>query len=276
MEGSPEQKHGKVDVDTVNNNRLSFSSLFSVNSISSDIKFSEAIQLFDLGEYVNFVSVEDNYRKLLQNNSPLPGTLLGSGADQAKVINVPGYGDCAFLALLAPLLGFVPDRKDELGIVKRFRNKLSNLAIDSPVQFERFFGSRKALLDWASEVKISRSWDGDAAYAVFSTVTGIVVHSIQCDYSSVESVVHHLPPGNEENWETSVVVKFVNGNHFQCVVPQSLPTSLTIEKKTLAEPTTFLHILSEEDDDQWTQVKHRRKTRGPNRASQKDRQKVFK
>ena len=84
-----------------------------------------------------------NYQNLLINEESLPGSLVGAGIDRAKVIDVPGRGDCAFLALLSPLLGFIPDKRDSLGIVKRFRKKLSDLVLEKPENFDHIFGGRK-------------------------------------------------------------------------------------------------------------------------------------
>ena len=161
-------------------NLLSFSSLFSVKSEKSNQKYREAIETFALSEYVDFVSVEDNYANLLKHNQPLRGVLLGVGDDRAKVVDVPALGDCAFLALLAPLIGFVPDRDDTLGIIQDFRKRLSSLVVSHPERFDNIFGSRAGLLKWAHDVKQRRMWDGDEAYAVFSKVTGIVVHHVVC------------------------------------------------------------------------------------------------
>jgi hypothetical protein len=108
---------------------------------------------------------------------------------------------------------------------------------------------------------------------VFAKITGITVHSLQEEHDAMESVVHYLPVGMD--WETSLVIRFTNGNHFQCVVPLNLPTELVVTDKKCSEPKLTLE-LSSDDDIGWSEVKKRRKERMPKRPSQKERKKDLK
>ena len=95
-----------------------FSSLFSVDSPKSDETYREALAILGLDNIINFSSVSDSCRKVLRK---VRASNLEKLPDGNYLVDVPGLGDCWVVALLAPLIGFVIDKNDELRIVKHFR-----------------------------------------------------------------------------------------------------------------------------------------------------------
>ena len=102
----------------IRNNKL-FSSLFSVKGRNSDEKYRRAINMLGLSKYTNFVSCDENYKKLFSiqksNRRKCRGDYLHNETENPVLLDVPGSGDCWLSAILAPLLGFVVDRRDSLG-----------------------------------------------------------------------------------------------------------------------------------------------------------------
>ena len=245
-----------------------FSSIFSVDSEISDKKFRCAIEMFGLQKYVDFKSVRDNYSKLLNNPRTLPG-VLSNKLEKAKVVDVPGYGDCCPMSILTALLGFVPDAGDGEKIVVTFREGIGRFVLKNPEQYVGIFqDGMKGLKEWCKEVVVPKTWDGDELFAVFARLTGIVVHATQSEMDWERSVISHLPL--DGTLTTSIVVRFTGGNHFQCVVPIQLPTTVSVSDKITKEDNPFTYDLSSDDGD-WNKVKSRKRRKPIPRKSQRDR-----
>ena len=147
-----------------------FSSLFSVDSPKSDETYREALAILGLDNIINFSSVSDSCRKLLRK---VRASNLEKLPDGNYLVDVPGLGDCWVVALLAPLIGFVIDENDELGIVKHFRERLSNEVSADPTKFEDLFENRRRDLDeWVEEIKRPRKWGGSTEFEIFARLTG--------------------------------------------------------------------------------------------------------
>ena len=85
-------------------NNLDFSSLFPVNSKYANDLYRNAINKFEL--QVDFNDIKENCENLIRKYKAKV-----TGPEGSKIINVPANGDCSVNALLAPILGFVLDRK---------------------------------------------------------------------------------------------------------------------------------------------------------------------
>lgn len=70
-------------------------------------------------------------------------------------------------------------------------------------------------------------------FHVFTKITNICVHSINAsDYvvkGLIKKVGHYLPHRNINDWSTSVVIRFVDNNHFQTLIPVDLPRSISVK-----------------------------------------------
>ena len=86
--------------------KKSFSCIFSENTENTNLKIRNAISVLGLSKYVKFETLEKNYRYLKENHTPLP-IVIGDKENKCLVIDVHGKGDCALLALLGPLLGYM-------------------------------------------------------------------------------------------------------------------------------------------------------------------------
>ena len=165
-----------------------FSSLFTVNSDDCDDKYREALNILGLGVLIDFESVEENCSQVLKTSS-----YVKDGPEGSVVVDVPPFGDCWLLALLAPLLGYVVKPKDDLGIVKHVREKLSKLVGERPEDFEDIFEDRRqGVLRWMETVKVPGTWGGDDEFEIFTRLTGIVVHVIDGEHQTVSSLSNQL------------------------------------------------------------------------------------
>ena len=86
-------------------NNKKFSTLFSTKAVIVNQIFNAAVKNLNLP--TSFCSIEENYKEILRNNTSLPI----AGPENSKIFSVPGNGDCCIIALLAPLLGYIIDRK---------------------------------------------------------------------------------------------------------------------------------------------------------------------
>ena len=195
-------------------NNKTFSTLFTVDHGKSKDHFNDEIRLFNLERYVSFRSIDENYQQLQQSNWVVPHL---KGPDDSLIVDVPGAGDCWLSALLAPLLGFVPDTNDSQGILLQTRRRLCEVVKNDPRRFEPIFGSMQGLEEWCASVIQRRQWDGSDAFQVFAEVTNICVHVIYEERSDVESVRHHVSSSlAESDWDTSIVVMYGH-SHFRAV-----------------------------------------------------------
>ena len=267
------------------NNKL-FSTLFSVKGPGSNEKYKAALVALGLSHYLqSFVSVEDNYTKLLAiqeaNWRTRRKTIKGKPGDSVT-LNVPGRGDCWLIAILAPLLGFVVDGSDSCGILSRVRSRLCKAVETDVKKYENIFLGEKDRDRWCKQVVTSREWDGDDAFEVFSRLTEICIHTISLDHTreaSIERVRHYLPRkhgavSTSADWETSVVVQF-GGGHYKVVIPTKLPFQLTVTDKVVKYGHVIdeLDITSECDEQSQSEVTavKRKMPRFPRRPSQKAR-----
>jgi hypothetical protein len=192
------------------------------------------------------------------------------GPEDSRIIYVPGFGDCWISALLAPLLGFVPDEDDTEGIVLRARNRLCEIVKKAPNKFKPIFGSQRALEDWCQKITKRRTWSGSDSFQVFVEATGICVHVINEERSDIEAVQHHVPHSETEvDWETSLVLLY-GYSHFRAVVPLTLPTSLTLCEKPEVGPMVTIDLDMEEPTMKNKKTLKLHRTKFPKKPSQRE------
>ena len=161
---------------------MRFSSLFSVESEKSDLRYQEALNVLGLNVLVDFSSVKDNCAKIIKNAN----SNVKAGPEGSCIVDVPAKGDCWLLALLAPLLGYVVTPKDELGVVKHVRERMRDLVGERPGDFEDIFEDRlEGVMKWLKSVVHLGTWGGDDEFEIFTRITGVVIHVIDSDHDSV-------------------------------------------------------------------------------------------
>ena len=153
--------------------------------------------------------------------------VVGDKENKCSALDVWGKGDCALLAQLAALLGYIPDKDDKGKEVLTLRHKMAELVQKDPNKFFDIFGSMEALKQWSRDVKRQRHWEGSDMFHVFSRITNICVHTVNTsDYVGkglIEKVTHYLPHKNINDWNNSLAIRFVDNNHFQTLIPVHLP-----------------------------------------------------
>ena len=197
-----------------------FSSLFSVQGGNTDQIISSALKILGLEE-IKFTSLDDNLEKLRRGGNMSP---LLRGPEGSLILNVPGFGDCWLVSVLAPLVGKVIDKTDSEGIIRKTRKRMSEMVLSNAEKFVSIFGGRfQELETWAAMVKqwqpahhLSK-WGGDTEFEVFTRLTGICVHVLQKEDKPGmcnQPVTHFLPrlrekTGTEaEQWSVSCVVMY--------------------------------------------------------------------
>ena len=210
---------------------------------------------------------------------------LKRGRDNSFIVNVPGYGDCWLIVLLAPLVGFVIDGWDELGILKHVRETLSDYVLEDPEKFVGIFDKgRVGLMKWAEEVKCMGKYGGDTEFSVFTKITGISVHVLNCEQKSFQPLTHFLPRRDDSTileetfFGVSVVLEY-GYSHYKAVIPKSLPKEISIDK--VDSPPVVETIVVGSDAVMWSSdddpiIKHippakRKFVNFPKRESQKTR-----
>ena len=120
--------------------RKHFSSLFSVEGARSNELYRQAVLLLGLEALLDLdvLTVEKNCSKILIKSG---FGKLKTGPENSYIINVPAEGNCWLIAILAPLIGFVVDERDELGIVQHVRETLSEIVLEDPENFSNLFES---------------------------------------------------------------------------------------------------------------------------------------
>ena len=197
-----------------------FSSLFSVQGDRSNEKYQVALNKLGLGVLVDFRSIEENCSEVLQAE----GGGLKRGPESSFVVDVPGKGDCWLIALLTPILGFKIAANDERGIIKHIRLRLSEIVVENATSFEDVFeGRQEELLQWSKKVKSPGTWGGDTEMEIFSRITGLVIHVLNCEHPNLEGLRHFLPrrlhdESAEDSWSASVVVEY-GFRHYKAVIP---------------------------------------------------------
>jgi hypothetical protein len=123
------------------------------------------------------------------------------GPSGSIIVNVPAKGDCWLIALSAPIIGFVIDKTNKLGIIRRVRNRLSQIVTKDPDTFENIFeGGKDELERWGKKIKQWRpesslsKWGGDEEFEIFVRITGICVHVLNSDFNEVSPPVSHFLP----------------------------------------------------------------------------------
>ena len=280
--GSPEGKFRDLKMDyearsrwihRVNDKR--FSSIFTKKGKSTNDKYRHALHTLGLSGKVQFTSVEDNLEKLRKSDTALrqhraPLSKLLSGPYQGSVlVDVPPQGDCWLLTILAPLLGYtVIEEADQRNIIPTVRRRMSEIVLTVPNQFLHLFGgNQQELEDWTKKIKkwspkFSREkWGGTTEFEIFAQITGICVHVINKENQSFEPTVQHLVPRTfprkswmDEDWTVSVVVVY-GYEHYQVLVPETLPNEVTItEGTTDSTGLEALIEISDVDEEDFTET----------------------
>ena len=96
--------------------------------------------------------------------------VVGDKENKCWALDVWGKGDCAPLAQLAALLGYIPDKDDKGKEVLTLRHKMAELVQKDPNKFFDIFGSTEALKQWSRDVKRQRQSD---MFHVFSRITKV-------------------------------------------------------------------------------------------------------
>ena len=121
---------------------------FPVNNEKSKRLFQNAIQVLSLENFVEFESIEENCKTLLESNNPDREI----GPEGSKVINVPGRGDCWLIAYLAPILGFIVRGDKQDRILQNVRRNFSSEVLNNPKKYKHIFGSKEGLENWCRTV----------------------------------------------------------------------------------------------------------------------------
>ena len=161
-------------------------------------------------------------------------------------MDVPPEGDCWLLALLAPLLGYVvKEDRDQQNIIPTVRRRMAEIVTAASKQFVHLFGgNQKELETWAQKIQrwspgdSQEKWGGTQEFLLFAQITGICVHVINRENQRWEPAVQHLVPRSfqktpwrDEDWTVSVVVVY-GDQHYQVLVPETLPLDVTITEGT--------------------------------------------
>ena len=88
-------------------NNLHYSSLFSADNAAVNKRFDKACRKLNISKWRRCpdLTIGDSYSLLLTSNKAC-----ATGPEDSRIVDVPGDGNCLFYALLAPLLGKVPDQ----------------------------------------------------------------------------------------------------------------------------------------------------------------------
>lgn len=84
---------------------LKFSSLFPCDTKEVKIRFQQACEKLGINNLRGSCEVKANYQALLIRNYTET-----EGPENSLIVDVRGDGNCLLYALLAPLLGFIPDK----------------------------------------------------------------------------------------------------------------------------------------------------------------------
>ena len=195
-----------------------FSSLFSIPNRRNNAKFRAAVRILGLGEFVEFESLEDSCSRILRGAAKK-----FYKQDRTVILDVAGRGYCWLIALLVPILGFIPEAEDD-NILTVVREKMSAAVLQKPDDFKDIFGKGvEGLHTWAENVKKPRTWGGDTEFEVFVRMTGISVHVMNCEFPDVQAVTHFMvrcPKDKDmaDLWTSSNVLEF-GYSHYKAVVP---------------------------------------------------------
>ena len=145
---------------------------------------------------------------------------------------------------------------------------MSEIVLAVPDQFLHLFGENKQELeDWTEKIKkwspesSREKWGGTTEFEIFAQITGICVHVINKENQSLEPTVQHLvprtfpkKPWTSEDWTVSVVVVY-GYEHYQVLVPETLPKEVTItEGTTDSTGLQALIDISDGEEDVFTQT----------------------
>lgn len=144
-----------------------FSSLFPCDSQAVDDRFAYACCIFNIMELRKFPEVKDTYHSLLQTAGSAPRL---KGPEGSVLVDVPGDGNCLYYTLVAPLLGYIPDKN----VVQKVRNILVDKVLaDKSLQRNFDFSHEKIwykgesirvknINDWADLARKDGAW-GDSS-----------------------------------------------------------------------------------------------------------------
>jgi hypothetical protein len=85
---------------------LKFSSLFPCDSEEVNLRFASACSKLSIEKWRKETKISEAFKSLIIS----AGRVNFKGPESSKIIDVPGDGNCLFYSLLAPLLGFVPEK----------------------------------------------------------------------------------------------------------------------------------------------------------------------
>ena len=88
----------------------SFDTLFSKKGKNTDDKYQKALEILGLSNIVKFSSCEENLLNLCKKDKSSPFVCEPAGS---VIISVPAKGDCWLTSILALLVGFIVDERDE-------------------------------------------------------------------------------------------------------------------------------------------------------------------
>ena len=123
---------------------MKFSSIFPCDTREVAERFTEACKNLNIINLGSGNIVKENYKSLLKNDRLLEWSR-SKGLENSEIVDVPGDGNCLFYSLLAPLLGYIPDKGLFTSCLQSFKHLISDYCEKCTKENETKNGERDSL-----------------------------------------------------------------------------------------------------------------------------------